>query len=242
VTLPVVRPIERAPGLVPFVEGSLWTCWRPLRFFGIEMGTRMTVCRLGDGSLWVHSPVVPDRVLVAALQTLGGPVEHVVAPNKLHHLYFSAFADRFPDALRYASPGLPARRPDLRFDVVLGDEPRPGWAADLDQCALQGRFFLDEVVFLHRSSGTLIVTDLMQEGSHEWPFFSRLATRIAGIYERHGPPRDIRWMLRRDRAAARRAAERILSWEFDRLILAHGRLIESGARDAFARAYGFALR
>jgi hypothetical protein len=242
VTATIVRSIERAPGLVPFVEGALWTCWRPLRFLGIEMGTRMTVCRLGDGSLWVHSPVSPDRALLAALQTLGGSVEHVVAPSKLHHLHFAAFAERFPEALRYASPGLPERRPDLRFDVVLGDEARPGWAADLDQCALRGRFFLDEIVFLHRPSGTLIVTDLVQEGNPEWPLFSRLATRLAGIYERHGPPRDVRWMLRRDRAATRRAVERILAWDFDRLILAHGRLVESGARDAFARAYAFALR
>jgi hypothetical protein len=238
----VVRPIERAPGLVPFVEGALWTCWRPLRFYGIEMGTRMTVCRLGDGTLWVHSPVSPDRVLLAALGVMDGRVEHVVAPNKLHHLHFAAFAERFPEALRYASPGLPARRPELRFDVVLGDEPRPGWAADLDQCALAGRFWLDEVVFHHRASGTLIVADLLEEGSGEWPFLSRLAARLGGIYERHGPPRDMKWALRRDRPALRRAVERILSWDFDRLVLAHGRLVESGAKDLVARAYAFALR
>ena len=238
----VVRPIERAPGLVPFVEGALWTCWRPLRFYGVEMGTRMTVCRLGDGSLWVHSPVAPDRVVVAALLTIGGAVEHVVAPNKLHHLHFGAFADRFPDALRYASPDLPSRRPDLRFDVVLGDEPRPGWAADLDQCAVRGRFSVDEIVFLHRASGTLIVTDLLEEGSAEWPLVSRLAARVAGIYERHGPPRDMKWSLRRDRPAIRRAVERILSWDFERVILSHGRLVESGAKDLVARAYAFALR
>lgn len=236
-----VLPIERAPGLAPFVEGALWTCWRPLRCYGIEMGTRMTVCRLGDGSLWVHSPVSPEPSLVAALQALGR-VEHVVAPSKLHWLYLEDFCARFPDALRYASPGLPARRPELAFDVVLGDDPRPGWAADLDQCALRGRFYLDEVVFHHRASGTLIVADLCEEGSREWPLFSRLAARAAGVYERHGPPRDIKWMLRRDRPAIRRAVERILSWDFDRMILAHGRLVESGARDLFARAYAFALR
>lgn len=236
-----VLPIERAPGLAPFVAGSLWTCWRPLRFYGVELGTRMTVCRLGDGSLWVHSPVSPEAQLLAELRALGR-VEHVVAPNKLHHLYFAAFCGEFPEALRYASPDLPARRPELRFDVVLGDEARPGWAGDLDQCAVRGRFYLDEVVFHHRASGTLILTDLCEEGSIEWPLFSRLAARAAGIYERHGPPRDIKWILRRDRPALRRAVERILSWDFDRMIVSHGRLVESGARDLFARAYAFALR
>ena len=36
---------------------DLWVEARPLRFFGVEMGTRMTVVRLADGGLWVHSPV-----------------------------------------------------------------------------------------------------------------------------------------------------------------------------------------
>jgi hypothetical protein len=236
-----VRPIERSRGLTPFVEGALWTCWRPLRFYGIEMGTRMTVCKLSDGTLFVHSPIAPDAVVVAGLRALG-PVAHVVAPNKLHHLHVAAFAARFPDAYCYASPDLPARRPALPFDVVLGDAARPGWSRDLDQCALRGAFFLDEVVFLHRASGTLILTDLCEEGSDEWPLLSRIAARIGGIYERHGPPRDMKWNLRRDKPALRRTIERILSWDFDQMIVAHGRLVESGARELFERAYAFARR
>lgn len=85
-----------------------------------------------EGALFVHSPI---------------------APNKLHHFYVADFAQHRPDAFYYASPDLPARRPDLRLDVVLGNEPRPGWSRDLDQGALRGSFFLGEVVFLHRASG-----------------------------------------------------------------------------------------
>ncbi len=236
-----VRPIERSGGLVPFVEGALWTRWQALRFFGIEIGTRMTVCKLSDGALFVHSPVALDRVGLAELRALG-PVEHVVAPNKLHSLHVADFAQHFPDAFYYASPDLPARRPDLHLDVVLGDEPRPGWSRDLDQCAVRGGFFLDEVVFLHRASGTLILTDLCVESSEEWPLLSRIAGRIAGVYQRHGPPRTMKWNLRRDKPALRRAVERILSWDFDRMILAHGRLVESGAKELFERAYAFARR
>jgi hypothetical protein len=236
-----VRPIERGRGLAPFVEDAVWTCWRPLRFHGIAMGTRMTVCRLADGSLFVHSPIAPDDALVAELDALG-PVAHVVAPNKLHHLHFAEFAARFPDARTYASPGLPARRPGLHFEVVLGDEPRPGWSRDLDQCAVVGDFFLDEVVFLHRASGTLILTDLCEEGSEEWPLLARVAARVGGIYRKHGPPRDMKWSLRRDKPALRRAVERILSWDFDAMIVSHGRLVESGAKERFARAYAFARR
>jgi hypothetical protein len=48
-------------------------------------------------------------------------------------------------------------------------------------------------------------------------------------------------LFRHDRKATRRTVERILSWDFDRMILSHGRLVESGAKRTFERAYAFAL-
>ena len=226
--------------LVPFVAGRLWTCWRPLRFYGIAMGTRMTVCRLSSGALWVHSPVSLDASLVAALRALG-PVRWVVAPNRLHHLWLLDFARAFPEAELYASPLLPPRRPDVRFAGVLGDAPEPAWAGELDQALLTGQRWLDEVVFHDRAARTLLVTDLCQEGHRGWPRLSRLAARIGGIWQRHAPPRDVRWLLRRHLAETRRLIERIVAWDFDRMILAHGRLVEGGAQELFRRAYAFAL-
>ncbi len=235
-----VRPtVEPAGVLVPFVDGRLWTCWRPLRFAGIAMGTRMTICRFRSGALWVHSPVSPDAALCAAIRALG-TVRWIVAPSRLHHLGVPDFARAFPDAALYASPRLPAHRPDIPFRAVLGDQPESDWADELDQARVEDLRWLDEVVFFDRAARTLILTDLCEEGSADWPPFSRIAARLAGIYERHAPPRDIRWMLRRRPAATRRLVERILSWDFDRMVLAHGRLIESGAKEVFRRAYAFA--
>lgn len=233
--------MKEGVGLVPFVEGALWTVRRPQRFFGIEMGTRMTACRLADGGLWIHSPVAPDPALAAALEALG-PVRAVVAPSKLHHLYLPAFAARFPGAPVFGSPGLPAKRRDIAFAGVLGDAPEAVWAADLDQCVVRGNRILDEVVFLHRTSRTLIVADLCEEGNADWPWLSRIGARIAGIYGRHAPPRDMKWLFRHDRAATRRTVEHILSWDFDRMILSHGSLVHTGAKEIFRRAFAFALR
>jgi len=204
------------------------------------MGTRMTVCRFRSGALWVHSPVSPDDALCAALRALG-PVRWIVAPSRLHHLGVLDFARAFPDAALYASPRLPAHRPDIPFRAVLGDAAEPDWADELDQARVEELRWLDEVVFLDRASRTLILTDLCEEGSAAWPPLSRVAARMLGTYERHGPPRDMKWLLRRRPAATRRLVERILSWDFDRMILAHGRLIESGAQQAFRRAYTFSL-
>lgn len=232
--------VEPAGVLVPFVPGRLWTCWRPLRFYGIAMGTRMTVCRFRSGALWVHSPVAPDEALVAALRELG-PVRWVVAPNRLHHVWAADFARALPDAEVHVSAGLPARRPDLRHDGVLGDAPAPGWADELDQTCVTGQRWLDEAVFLDRAARTLILTDLCEEGHPGWPPLSRLAARLGGVWQRHAPPRDMRFLLRRRPADTRRLVERILAWDFDRLIVAHGRLVESGAKELIRRAFAFAL-
>jgi len=226
--------------LTPFVADRLWTCWRPQRFYGLQMGTRMTLCRLSDGGLWVHSPVIPDEDLLDRIHALG-PVRYIVAPSKLHHLYVLDFARHFPEAEVHGSPDLPAKRPDVPWKGVLDDTPAPGWAPDLDQCLVRGNRYLDEVVFLHRETRTMIVADLCEQANAEWPLASRIGGWIAGIYERHGPPLDMKLLFRHDRKATRRTVEHILSWDFDRMILSHGRLVESDAKRTFERAYAFAL-
>ena len=226
--------------LTPFVEDRLWTCWRPQRFYGMQMGTRMTVCKLGDGSLWVHSPIAPDDALVERLRSLG-TVRWLVAPSNIHHLYVLDFASRFPEAEIWGSPKLPAKRPDISFAGVLDDEAPDAWAGEFEQRAVLGNLYLDEVVFCHRPTRTLIVADLCEEANRDWPLVSRTLARLAGIYERHGPPRDMKLLFRHDKKATRQTVERILSWDFDRMILSHGRLVETGAYEVFRRAYEFAL-
>lgn len=45
----------------------------------------------------------------------------------------------FPNAKVFASPGLPERRKDIKFDATLTDEPEAAWANELDQvCASVG--------------------------------------------------------------------------------------------------------
>ncbi|MCX4242099.1 DUF4336 domain-containing protein [Paraliomyxa miuraensis] len=224
------------PELVPFVPGEVWIARAPLRFIGVQMGTRMTVCRLASGGLWIHSPVRPTPALCAGLDAIGTPIA-VVAPNFLHHLYVGDFVARY-DVPAYGSRRLPAKRPDLAFAGVLTDTPEPLWADDFDQVAV-GASMLDEVVFHHRRSGTLIMTDMCQQADEGSPLSARLAARLAGFYGRHAAPRDIRWLLRRHRAECKRVIETILSWDFDRMIVAHGALVPTGAKAVFERAYGF---
>lgn len=228
------------PSLVPFVPDQVWTAKVPLRFFGIQMGTRMTVCRLQSGGLWIHSPLRPTPQLCAELDAIGEPVV-AVAPNFLHHLYVGDFAAHYSVPI-YGSRRLPAKRPDLEFAGVLTDTPEPPWADDFDQVAMGDDMMLDEVAFLHRRSGTLILTDICQHADERSAPSARWAARPLGVYRQHGTPRDVRWLMARHKAEVKRFVDTILSWDFDRMIIAHGALVPAGAKAGFERAFAFAQR
>ena len=217
------------------VREDVWTLARPQRFWGLETGTRMTLVRLSDGGLFVHCPVALDDDLRRAVDALG-PVRAVVASSLYHHLYAGAWMEAYPDARVFACPGLEKKRADLRWSGVLGDEAPALWAADLDQVFFSARFE-KEVVFFHRKSRTMICADaLINLSSHP----SRVTRAVAFLMANRAPGKG--WVERfavRDRARAREEVARILAWDIDAIVLAHGALVEHGGRDVVRDAYGW---
>lgn len=195
---------------------------RTTPFYSVPYPTRMTIVRLGEGSLAIISPIRLADSDVNAIDALG-PVRALIAPNKLHHLFLGEWKERYQDAKLYAAPGLAKRRKDLRFDAELGDRPDPEWAGDLDQTILAGSLFMEEVIFFHRRSRTLIVTDCIQRFRPEWlnPFH-RLLMRLDGMLgPKGGMPREWRASFI-NRKRARAAVERMIEWMPETIIIAHG--------------------
>lgn len=200
----------------------------------------MTVMRLADGSLLLHSPVELDPVLRDALDARGR-VRFAVAPSRVHHLHAGEVAEAYPGARLWVAPGLPAKRPDLDFVAVLGDEAPPEWKGEVEQTFFRGRPFENEVVFLHRPSRTLLMCDLVFNFGPSAPALTRLLARGIGSYRRFGPSK-LDPLLIRDRGAARQSLERILAWDFDRVVVAHGDVLEDGGPEALRAGYDWLLR
>lgn len=210
---------------------DIWIADGPVTsFHGFAYSTRMAVIRLSNGKLFVWSPVALSESLRASVGALG-PVCHLVSPNALHHLFLEEWKDAFPAARVYATPRLRRKRKDLTFDAELGDVAEPGWAADIDQVVVRGSFALTEVVFFHRSSHTALFADLIQNFPRDWFKGWR------GFLARHGgivapnpsAPGDWRASFL-NRRAARGALDKILAWQIERVLIAHGTLpIEDGA-------------
>lgn len=217
------------------LDTDLWVVDRPLSIAGIRIGTRMTVIRLENGDLFLHSPVTIDDETRSALDALGR-VRHIVAPNKVHHLFVADAAAAYPEARCYAAPGLPAKRPDLRFDEVLGDAPPAAWAGQIDQVHIGGMPYVEEVVFHHRPTGTVLLTDLAFNLRDGETLLTRLFMRLMGVYGRFGPSRMFRQFIR-DRAAARKSLDAVLAWDFERVIVTHGAVVQIRGKRLLRDAY-----
>jgi len=222
-----------------FVPETLWVAEMSLSTYGLEVGTRMTVCRLSSGDLWVHSPIRPDKELRQQLDSLG-TVRFVIAPVRQHHFFIRDFVSAYPEALLFGSPDLPKKLPDLHFNGVLGEVPALEWRAEIDSVPIRGNVFHDEVVFFHRQSKTLIVADLCISGHPEQPWFSRFSLWVAGVYQKPGPMIDVK-LAYTDKSAARASIEKVMQWDFDKMVLSHGHLIHSNAKEVVDRAYQFLL-
>ncbi len=219
------------------VDRDIWIAEGPaVPFFGFPYPTRMTVVRLTGGDLWVCSPIRRTAALDAAVASLG-PVTALVSPNKIHHLFLGEWAQAWPEARLYASPGLARRRPDLSFTGELGDQPEPAWAGQIDQVVFHGSFAMEEVVFFHRASRTAIFTDLIQRFDPATMRGWRGAVmRLDGLVGPQGStPRE--WRLSFwNRRSARAALRQVLAWDPLRVIIAHGEWIRVNGREEIARS------
>ncbi|MEM1250485.1 MAG: DUF4336 domain-containing protein [Acidobacteriota bacterium] len=197
---------------------------------GMRMRTRMTVIRKPNGGVLVHSPIELSDELAAEIESMG-TVEEIVSPNLFHHLFLRGALDRFPNAEFYASEGLAKKRQDLPSATSL--VPQQNWLGCLDVFALGGMPRFQEFVFLHRPSKTLIVTDLIFNEPVGETASTRLFFRIFGTYGRLAVSRLFRGVIQ-DKKAFGASLEPIVSLECERVVMAHGKILESDAQQRFA--------
>ena len=218
------------------VDDGLWVAEGDVvSFFGFPYPTRGVIVRLDADRLWVWSPIRLDEELRGAIDELGD-VEHLVSPNKLHHLFLGAWKSAYPTAKLWGPRSTIARFRDLEFAGALADSPPAEWGPDIDQAWFRGSFAMDEIVFFHRPSRTAIVADLIQAFDPDflerrWSWWRRPLARLDGIAAaRPGAPRE--WRLSFfDRAPARAAREKALGWDCERVVIAHGRWARAGGRE-----------
>ena len=168
---------------------NVYTADRPFYWNKIDVGCRMTIIRLSNNDLIIHSPVGLEPSLMEAINKLEGRVAHVISPNYEHVKYAKQWGEEFTDANMWGCPGLSGKEEEVRWTGEIGHHARPPgfaeWSGtneervevsndsrmwdwmefqplhiDVEVNPFTARPFFNEVVFYHPESKTLLTTDL----------------------------------------------------------------------------------
>ena len=210
----------------------------------LPLPLRMTVVRLPNGDLLLHSPTQYSIPLAAEIAKLGR-VRHLVAPSIAHWMYLPAWQRACPDSRTWAVPGLrdraQVRKARVRIDSELGPEAPPEWQDVIETVLIRSAVFA-EVDLFHRPSRTLLVTDLVLNLERErLPLRGRMLADVLGICAPHGrAPLYLRLLLRLDHRRAM-AANRLVAFNPERVIITHGRSLDHDATSALRTSLDWLL-
>lgn len=211
----------------------------PLVVGGMHLGARTTVVELsprrasgGRGELLVHAPGPMDEEDVRAIRALGDVVA-IVAPNNLHHLFLGAAKNAFAEATVYAPRSLSEKVRGLPVDAPLEGSP---WAGVFEAIPIEGVPKMGETAFIHAPSKTLVATDLAFNLRPPKPWLTRTIMKLNGGFDRFGPTKLFRSMVK-DEGALRRSLDAILEHDFDRIVVAHGDVLEAGGKAALRETF-----
>lgn len=232
------------PDLQAFAENVSIINGSPVRDMGVMFTTRMAVVKLSDGSLWVNSPVAVPFDTLKRITELG-PVRYLLAATPRHVWRLAAWHTLFPEAQLWAPRPTPftLKKGHLPFTGILGNEPPQAWKDDFDQLAFKGNPLIEEVLFFHKQSRTVILDDLIQiHPIAKGKPFQNALLKLGGVASPDGGvPLDIRLSFT-NRHLARQSLEKLLSWDFDKLVIAHGTCIEKDAKPFVERAFQWLAR
>ena len=216
---------------------DLWAIEDTMQLAGGTLRLRMTIVRLVDGRLWVHSPVHLSPDCRAEIDSLG-TVGVIVGPNNAHNLWLKEWSEAYPNAEVWLSPGIPAKLKIARYSL-LGDNGQVNpWPDDFDAAYMGNVPFFNETVFLHKASRSLLVTDIVQNHSDPMPgglagFIRRFVLEPIGFRGMClAPPLKLSFVVK-DRPAFEAFILKVRCWQFDRIVVTHGDVITDDAQAVF---------
>jgi hypothetical protein len=225
------------------IDTNLWVAEQKFRYLGLSVGNRMTVIRLPNDDLVIISPIQIDETAIAQLKEIGN-VKHIIAPNCYHYLFATNFKQLYPQATFWAAPGLSRKKPELPIDKNISGDGQ-SFINGIEYLLVDGfgtlgltgiDSVINECVFFHFETRTLIITDIAFHFDESFPLVTQLAARVLGSYKTLSPS-ILEKIATRDKEKVRASIRQILTWDFDRVIVAHGTIIERDGKQEFAKGY-----
>jgi hypothetical protein len=223
----MTRIANPSGGLQPICD-DIWGYEKDIRLpGGSKLPSRTTIVRQASGGVIVHSPLAFDDATAKEIESIG-EVRALVAPSCIHFLFLKAAMERWPKAQVLAAPGLERKVKGLAFEPLPANGVADALGDDLRVRRIEGVPYITEHVFLHPKTRTLVVTDLVFNVYETRGFTMKLFFWIMGAWAKTAQSRMWR-ILTKDRPAAARSVSDVLAWDFDRVVVAHGNVVESDA-------------
>lgn len=214
------------------VTTDVWQLQRELKMpGGVRLPAHMTVVRQ-NGELILFSPCRLNDDDARALAALG-PVRHLVAPNAYHHLFLKAAADRYPDATVWMGPGVAKKHPEITRHEKLGDHFLPG----VEILPILGAPMMEESVFFHTGSKTLLTVDLFFNIQKPANFASAFAFSLTGTRARFAFSR-VWWLAVKNNRDFGQSLAKMMDWDFSQITVAHGDSLTSDAQAQAQKVLG----
>ncbi|KAL2807759.1 hypothetical protein BJX63DRAFT_60931 [Aspergillus granulosus] len=228
-------------------------------FGGVKFGGRGTLVRLATGRIAVFAPVPLTPRVHEAIATLNGEIKYIAALNIEHHLNLTQWKTAFPDAEIIAPEGLWEKRQsvpefkDTAFTHIFradDGESRPPRISE----EFENEFTVEyihshkskELVFLHKPSKTVIEADLVLNLPATEQYSRTGESATSGLLNKLLKPlastemsafwqKKFVWHVAAmsDRKGFSASVQRIMAWEFNRIIPCHGDVIENDGRQIF---------
>ncbi len=211
---------------------NLWILVYPLPLLGADLKRVVTILRLRSGDLVIHStgPFTPDDA--AAIRAVGRP--GWLLDTMLRHDTFARLGRESFPGIPYLAPAGFSEQAGLPVGALV---PAPAeWGDEVAVLRLDGVPSMEEHVVFHRPSRTLIVADLFFNFGPEAPGWTRFLMRLAvGAKHDPGMARSMRLTVK-DKPALKRSLNAMMAWDFDRIIVGHGDVVETEGKRKAAEA------
>lgn len=218
------------------VDTGIWRISQPVDIGPIKMKSNSTVIKLNDDSLWINSPPELNSQLIEELRGLG-QVKYVIAPNLQHHLFFRQFLNTFPEAQGFCAPGLKIMNEN---DISLNNPVNFPWKDEVQGLYIEGLPVLNETIWYHHKTSTLIVTDLLFNFCDDNKGLMRFLARVLGVYQKLRMSRTMKLMIK-DKTRFADSIKKLSDWDIKRIVLAHDQVIEKDCKSKLSNAFSWIL-
>ena len=214
------------------IDTNIWVHEMEFKLFGAEFGRRMTVLLLENGTLLLHSPGEITEELVKEIIKIGD-VSYIVTPNNFHGMFAEDWISQFPEAVYYT-----AKEDDLEKGkgTALSELISVVSEEEIKLIKIEGAPKVNEYAILHRASGTLILTDIAFNIGSDVPIWTKIFFKLNGAFNSFGPTRMMKSMITNPEALCRSMSE-ILTFDFHRVIVSHGRILDVDAKERFRESF-----